>query len=298
MFSLGFINHTTGWGKNDIGPWSNNKSQCLHGFESLPVRESSEVPRQVRHHFGHDLVPVNVRGLLGKDPSNGIHRSCFFLAHEINQPLTAILSNAQAAQRFLSQTPPDLGEVRQILDDIVRDNKRAGEVIRRVRALVRKEKPRQESLDLNELIQQVVELVRGDSLLQGLSVATDLSPELVAIYGDGIQLQQVILNLILNGAAAMKNAPLAQRKIVVSTAMVDTLTVMASVTDFGVGIDENNIERLFEPFYTTKSEGLGMGLSISRTIVKAHGGTLGASNNKEGGATFALTLPAHLGDRS
>ncbi len=83
MFSLGFINHTTGWGKNDIGPWSNNKSQCLHGFESLPVRESSEVPRQVRHHFGHDLVPVNVRGLLGKDPSNGIHRSCLFLAHEV-----------------------------------------------------------------------------------------------------------------------------------------------------------------------------------------------------------------------
>jgi len=217
------------------------------------------------------------------------------LAHEINQPLTAILSNAQAAQRFLSQTPPDIGDVRQILDDIVRDNKRAGEVIRRVRALVKKEKPRQEPLDLNELIQQVVELVRGDSLLQGLSVATDLSPELVAIYGDGIQLQQVILNLILNRATAMRNAPLAQRRIIVRTAMTDNHTVRVSVTDFGVGIDENNSERLFEPFYTTKSDGLGMGLSISRTIVKGHGGTMEASNNKDGGATFAFTLPAHLG---
>lgn len=220
------------------------------------------------------------------------------LAHEINQPLTAILSNAQAAQRFLSQTPPDIGEVRQILDDIVRDNKRASEVIRRVRALVRKEKPRQEPLDLNELIQQVVELVRGDSLLQGLSIATDLSPELVAIYGDGIQLQQVILNLILNGAAAMRNAPLAQRRIIVRTAMTNNHTVRVSVTDFGVGIDENNSDRLFEPFYTTKSEGLGMGLSISRTIVKGHGGTMQASNNKDGGATFAFTLSAHQGGPS
>ena len=220
------------------------------------------------------------------------------LAHEINQPLTAILSNAQAAQRFLSQTPPDIGEVRQILDDIVRDNKRASEVIRRARALVRKEKPRQEPLDLNELIQQTVDLIRGDSLLQGLTIGTDLSPELVAIYGDGIQLQQVILNLIFNGASAMRNAPLTQRKITVRTAMADHRTVKVSVTDFGVGIDENHIERLFEPFYTTKSEGLGMGLSISRTIVKAHGGTLEASNNKEGGATFAFTLSAYLGDRS
>ena len=220
------------------------------------------------------------------------------LAHEINQPLTAILSNAQAAQRFLSQAPPDIGEVRQILDDIIRDDRRASEVVRKVRALVKKEKPRQEPLDLNEMIQQVVDLIRGDSLLQGLSIGTDLSPELATVHGDGIQLQQVILNLILNGAAAMRNAPLAQRKIIVRTAMADNRTVKASVTDFGVGIDENNIERLFEPFYTTKPEGLGMGLSISRTIIKAHGGTMEASNNREGGATFAFTLPAHLGDRS
>ncbi len=218
------------------------------------------------------------------------------LAHEINQPLTAILSNAGAAQRFLSQAAPDIGEVRQILDDIIRDDRRASEVVRRVRALVKKEKPRHEPLDLNEVIQQVVELIRGDSLLQGLSIRTEFSPGLATIHGDGIQLQQVILNLILNGASAMRHAASGQRKIIVRTAMADRRTVKTFVTDFGIGIDEHNIDRLFEPFYTTKPEGLGMGLSISQTIIKAHGGNMEAWNNREGGATFAFTLPANQGD--
>jgi two-component system, LuxR family, sensor kinase FixL len=218
------------------------------------------------------------------------------LGHEINQPLTAILSNAEAAQRFLSQSPPDINEVRQILDDIVRDDRRASDVVGKVRALVRKEEPNEEILDLNKTIQEVVGLIRGESLLLGLSITMKLSPELKMIRGDRIQLQQVFLNLILNSAAAMRNSPWAQRKIIVRTAMPDEATVKASVTDFGNGIDENSVERLFEPFYTTKPEGLGMGLSISRGIIKAHGGTLEASNNPEGGATFAFTLPAHQGD--
>jgi len=220
------------------------------------------------------------------------------LAHEISQPLTAILSNAEAAQRFLSQASPDISEVRQILDDIIRDDRRAGEVVRKVRALVKKEKVRDEPLDLNKVILAVIDLIRADSLLQGLSMATDLSPRLAVIHGDGIQLQQVILNLILNAAAAMRNSPPGQRKIVVRTAMLDSRTVKAFVTDFGTGIDERHVDRLFEPFYTTKSEGLGMGLSISQTIVKAHGGTMEAWNNREGGATFAFTLPANEGDAS
>jgi two-component system sensor kinase FixL len=214
------------------------------------------------------------------------------LAHEINQPLTAILSNAEAAQRFLSQASPDISEVRQILEDIVRDDRRANDVVRKIRALVKKEKVRAEPLDLNEVIGVVVDLVRADSLLQGLSIDTDLSPRLAAIHGDGVQLQQVILNLILNGAAAMRNSPSGQRKIIVRTAMLDSRTVKTFVKDFGTGIDERHIDRLFEPFYTTKPEGLGMGLSISQTIIKAHGGTMEAWNNREGGATFAFTLPA------
>ncbi len=218
------------------------------------------------------------------------------LAHEINQPLTAILSNAEAAQRFLSQVSPDISEVRQILEDIIRDDRRANDVVRKVRALVKKEKLREEPLDLNEVILAVVDLIQAESLLQGLSIATDLSPRLAGIHGDSIQLQQVIMNLILNGAAAMRNSPSGQRKIIVRTAMLDSRTVKAFVTDFGTGIDERHIDRLFEPFYTTKPEGLGMGLSISQTIIKAHGGTMEARNNREGGATFAFTLPAHQGD--
>ena len=218
------------------------------------------------------------------------------LAHEISQPLTAILSNAEAAQRFLSHASPDISEVRQILEDIIRDDRRANDVVRKVRALVKKEKLRDEPLDLNEVILAVIDLIRADSLLQGLSIATDLSPRLAVIRGDGIQLQQVILNLILNGASAMRNSPSGQRKIIVRTAMLDSRTVKTFVTDFGTGIDENHIDRLFEPFYTTKPEGLGMGLSISQTIIKAHGGTMEARNNREGGATFAFSLPAHQGD--
>ena len=218
------------------------------------------------------------------------------LAHEINQPLAAIRSNAEAAQRFLSGAAPDIGEVRQILADIIRDDMRADDVVRKVRALVRKEKPREEILDLNKTIQELVGLIRGEYLLQGLSFSMELSPDLKMIRADRIQLQQVILNLILNSAAAMRNSPWAQRKITVKTAMPDNGTVKASVTDFGTGIDENNIERLFEPFYTTKPDGLGMGLSICERIITAHGGILKASNNTEGGATFAFTLPAHPGD--
>ena len=214
------------------------------------------------------------------------------LAHEISQPLTAILSNAEAAQRFLSHASPDISEVRQILEDIIRDDRRANDVVRKVRALVKKEKLRDEPLDLNEVILAVIDLIRADSLLQGLSIVTDLSPRLAVIRGDGIQLQQVILNLILNGASAMRNSPSGQRKIIVRTAMLDSRTVKTFVTDFGTGIDENHIDRLFEPFYTTKPEGLGMGLSISQTIIKAHGGTMEAKNNREGGATFAFSLPA------
>ena len=220
------------------------------------------------------------------------------LAHEINQPLTAIRSNAGAAQRFLSQPEPDIREVLQILEDIVSDNNRASEVVKNVRTMVRKEKQKGELLDLNNVIQGIVDLIRDDSLLEGLSITLELIPEMKMIHGNRIQLQQVILNLILNSAAAMRNTTRAQRKIIVRTAMPDNRTVNVSVTDFGTGIDANNIDHLFEAFYTTKPEGLGMGLSISQTIANAHGGDIKASNNRGGGATFVFTFPANQGDAS
>ena len=218
------------------------------------------------------------------------------LAHEINQPLTAILTNAEAAKRFLSRAAPDISEVRQIMDDIIRDDRRASDIVRKVRALVKKEKPVIEQLDMNEVIQGGIDLIRGDFLLQGFSIETELISGLATINGDSIQLQQVLLNLILNGADATRNSAAARRRIIVRTVMADDRTVKVSVTDFGTGIDERYIDHLFEPFYTTKSEGLGMGLSISQAIINSHGGTMDAWNNREGGATFAFMLPAHQGD--
>lgn len=220
------------------------------------------------------------------------------LAHEINQPLTAILTNAQAAQRFLTCDDPDLNEVRQILDDIVRDDNRASDVIRRVRALLRKETVPNEPVDLNDVIEESLALIRSDALLDGLSVTTELDRELPAIQADRVGLQQVILNLILNAIDAMRTVPSASRKLTVKTAAKDNGAVRVSVADSGIGLDSQDIDRLFDPFYTTKPEGMGMGLSISRTIITAHGGKLGAENNPEGGAVFYFTLPLDRGGRS
>jgi C4-dicarboxylate-specific signal transduction histidine kinase len=220
------------------------------------------------------------------------------LAHEINQPLTAIRCNAEAAQRFLSGAAPDLGEVRQILTDIIQDDTRAGEVVRRIRTLVKKETPRREEVELNIAVWETIGLVRSASFLEGLSIMAELDPDLPVVQGDRVQLQQVVLNLLLNATAAMRDTSPASRRLVIRTAMEDGRAVRFSVRDSGTGIDRNDVDRLFEPFYTTKADGLGMGLSISRTIIKAHSGTIGAENNPEGGATFYFTLPVDRGTQS
>ena len=217
------------------------------------------------------------------------------LAHEINQPLTAIRCNAEAAQRFLAGATPDLNEVRTILDDIIQDDGRAGEVIRRIRALVKKEPLRREAVVLNDAVRESIALVRSASFLAGLSITAELDAELPTVQGDRVQLQQVVLNLLVNAAAAMRDTAPDFRKLVIRTAMEDGRTVMVSVRDSGTGIDKHDMDRLFEPFFTTKTDGLGMGLSISRTIVKTYGGTIGAVNNPEGGATFYFTLPIERG---
>ena len=250
------------------------------------ITERVEVEEKVRRQWD-ELAHVTRVASMGELTSS--------LAHEINQPLTAILSNAEAARRFLSMAAPDISEVRQILDDIIRDDKRASDVVQKVRALVKKEKINYEPSDLNRIVQKVVDLLRGELTLKGVSVSTELSPDLRMISGDQVQLQQVLLNLIMNSCAAMRNSPRGHGRIIVKTSM-DNGTVKASVTDFGTGIDESAINRLFEPFFTTKPEGLGMGLSISQTIISAHGGTMEASNNRGGGATFAFTLPVHRKD--
>lgn len=215
------------------------------------------------------------------------------LAHELNQPLTAILSNAQAAQRLLAAGDAKLEEIREILDDIIADDRRAGGVIHRLRSLLKKGDPEFVVLDLNETAAEVARLVRNDTVARHVAMRLELAAGLPEVRGDRAQLQQVVLNLVLNGLEAMQGGARAgDRTLVIRTARDGAEGVRLAVRDSGPGIDEAHVDRLFQPLHTTKPEGLGMGLAIARTIVEAHGGRLGAANNPAGGATFHFTLPA------
>ena len=214
------------------------------------------------------------------------------LAHELNQPLTAILSNAQAAQRFMATNPADLEEVHEILKDIVRDNSRASEVIRRMRALVKKEELESAPLDLPTLIQDIVLMVHSDAILHNIGVLLELNPGLPMVRGDKVQLQQVLLNLLLNAFDAMRDCPANEREVVIEAGQNGGRMVEVAVRDHGTGLTSDKLEKIFQPFYTTKRDGLGMGLSICRSIIEAHGGRLWAVKNKtDRGATFCFTVP-------
>jgi two-component system sensor kinase FixL len=218
------------------------------------------------------------------------------LAHELNQPLTAILSNAQAAHRFLAGDVVDREQMREILTDIIADDKRAGDVIRRLRVLFKKADPELVSLDLNAVVGEVARLVRSDAVLRNVAMSLELAPGLPRVRGDRVQLQQLVLNLVLNGFEAMRESGAGERTLVIRTAPDGAAAVRVEVQDSGVGVDEQDLDRIFQPLYTTKAEGLGMGLAIARTIVDAHGGRLEVANNIEGGATFRFALPAATED--
>jgi two-component system sensor kinase FixL len=218
------------------------------------------------------------------------------LAHELNQPLTAILSNAQAAVRFLAHSPPNLDEVRDSLANIVENDKRAGEVIRRLRAMLRKDRADHRRLDMNDVVLDVLRIIRSDLLNRNVDVVLDLSPNLPPIEGDRVQLQQVLLNLIMNGTDAMAEVS-AGREITLHTRAADAGDVQVSVTDAGRGIPEEDIERIFSPFVTTKASGIGLGLAVCVSIIHTHRGTIWATNNDARGATLHFSLPA-WGDTS
>ncbi|MFM0351045.1 sensor histidine kinase [Paraburkholderia sp. RL17-347-BIC-D] len=213
------------------------------------------------------------------------------LAHELNQPLTAILSNVQAAQRFLTADPIDLDEVREILNDIVQADYRASEVIRRIRAVVKKGDLEVVSLDLAGIIRDVVLLVRGDAIVRGTRVALDIEDDLPSVRGDKVQLQQVMLNLLLNAFDAMSGVPSVDRVVSVTLMRESTNTVCIAIRDRGHGLTADKLDKIFKPFFTSKPQGLGLGLSISRTIIDMHHGRLWAENNIDRGATFFVTLP-------
>ena len=214
------------------------------------------------------------------------------IAHEVNQPITAAVTNAQAALRWLQTEPPHLDEVRQALGRIVRDGNRAGDVITRIRALIRKAPSKKDGLDINEAILEVTALTRGEAVKNGVSVQTQLADRLPLIQGDRVQLQQVVLNLIVNAVEAMSGVRDRPRDLLISTGRAEPDSVLVAVRDSGPGLAPASVERLFESFYTTKPGGLGMGLSICRSIIDAHGGRLWMTANVPRGAIFQFTLPA------
>ena len=217
------------------------------------------------------------------------------LAHELNQPLTAILANAQAAERFLSQDGADLDEVRAILADIVEEDKRAGEVIRRLRVLLKKGEVERQPLPLSEVVRDALELMRSDLVNRGVTLTAELPPDLPPAVGDRVQIQQVVLNLVANACDAMEILEPRDRRLDVRAETAGKGRLRVSVADCGPGLPAGVVERVFEPFFTTKAHGMGLGLAVCRTIVAAHGGELGAAGNAGGGATFHFTLPAASG---
>jgi signal transduction histidine kinase len=212
------------------------------------------------------------------------------LAHELGQPWTAVLTNAQAAVHFLERDPFNVDQLRGALNDIIRNAKRAGAVIDRLRALLRKEHTARQPIDVNEVVREVIDLACGELTSRRVAVQSALMKIIPPVLGDRVQLQQVVLNLVLNACDAMNNIQPTDRQLVLSTRADDGFAEVA-VADRGSGIPEGQLERVFEPFVTFREQGLGLGLAISRSIVLAHGGSIWAENNANGGATFRCVLP-------
>jgi PAS domain S-box-containing protein len=245
------------------------------------VRESERRYREVQTELAH----ANRVATMGQLTAS--------IAHEVKQPIAATVTNAQAALRWLRTQPPNVDEVGQVLGRIIKDANRAGDVLGRIRQLVRKAPPRKEPVDINEAIREVIELTRGEAWKHGASVQTHLADGLPFIDGDRVELQQVLLNLIINALEAMSGVSDGVRELLISTGKADAGCVLVAVSDSGPGFAPHNAERIFAPFYTTKPTGLGMGLSICRSIIEAHGGRFWASANVPRGAIFQFTVPAH-----
>jgi C4-dicarboxylate-specific signal transduction histidine kinase len=241
-------------------------------------RAEQEIGRQ-RNELAHLARVATVSELSGS------------LAHELNQPLAIILTNAQAALRLLAQDPPDLTEARDILADIVSEDQRAGEVIRRLRSLLKHGETSLRPLSVNEVLDEVLHLIRSDLIGQGVTVKLAMDTNLPPCLADRIQIEQVVLNLIRNACDAMAMNPPARKMLTLATSHHDGV-VRISVSDTGCGLPPD-AERVFEPFHTTKKDGLGLGLSICRSIVSAHQGRLWAEAPAGAGATFHLELPAN-----
>jgi signal transduction histidine kinase len=248
-------------------------------------RKRADQERERVRQLETDLAHINRVTMMGELSAS--------IAHEVNQPLTGIVSNAGAAMRWLDADTPDVEEVREAIRDIARDGKRAGEVIARIRALTKRTSAPAEKLDLNETIREVLAIVGDQARKNSIAVRTEFADELAPVSGDRVQLQQVLLNLIMNAMDAMKAVSERPRQLVITTRNIDPGQVQVTVEDSGIGLDASAISRIFDAFYTTKLTGMGMGLSISRSIVQNHGGRIWATANDGAGTSFHFTLPQY-----
>jgi len=246
--------------------------------------------RKLAEEANRDLVHASRVALLGELTAS--------IAHEINQPLGAILSNADAAELLLESESPPLDEVRKILADIRNDDVRASEIIRHIRFLTRKRAVQMESLDINEIAAEVVRLMEIEAHRRSVSLHTEFTAAPATIFGHRVRLQQALMNLILNGMEAMADAPEAKRRLFVRTVTNGKRRIEISVSDSGQGIPPEKLPRLFDSFFTTKEDGMGLGLAIARSIVDAHHGRISAENNSDGGATFRFDLPVRDSEAS
>jgi C4-dicarboxylate-specific signal transduction histidine kinase len=240
-------------------------------------KQTEEVLNKAQAHLNH-ITHLTMMGELAAS-----------IAHEVNQPLAAVVTNANASLRWLNRESPDLGEAREAVQRIIRDGKRGSDVITRIRALLKKEPPASVRLQINEVVHEIIALTQNR--LRGITLRTELAEKLPPVPADRVHLQQVLLNLITNAVDAMKPVTDRPRIVHIQTRLDTPGTVLVTIRDSGPGVDPKDIEHLFEPFYTTKPQGLGMGLSISRSIIEAHGGRLWVEPGGGPGAAFRFTLP-------
>jgi len=250
-------------------------------------RQRARKERERLRQLEADLAHMNRLSTMGELAAS--------LAHEVKQPIAAARNNARAALNFLDRCPPDLGEVREALSCVAGDADRAGHIVDRVRDCIKKAPPRQDRFDLNKAVNEVIALARSEVANNGVSVQTRLAAGLSPVRGDRVQLQQVVLNFVMNAVEAMSSVGEGGRELLISSEQSHGDGVLVAVRDSGPGIDPKHLNRIFEAFYTTKARGIGMGLSICRSIIDAHGGRLWAEANEPRGAVFQFTLPAAEG---
>jgi C4-dicarboxylate-specific signal transduction histidine kinase len=271
--------------RKQLQPFTDKQISLFRDFAAPATiaLESTRRERQYRE-MQSELAHANRVAVMGQLTAS--------IAHEIRQPIATARNNARAALNFLDKSPPDVAEVREALACIVNDADRAGDIVDRIGSLIKKAPPRQEVVDLNAAILEVTALTHSEAVKTGVTVSTQLAGELPRIQCDRVQLQQVMLNLIVNAIQSMSGVENGNRELQINTVSIKPEGVCVAVRDTGPGLRSESLPRLFEPFYTTKPDGMGMGLSICRSIIEAHGGRLWATRCEPRGALFQFTIPA------